>query len=102
MRAPVTPEMYTNPNHQQFVKDMNAAGIPVWHYFGRWMWEGPAAETDHDESIYAQDILSATKVRLQQDSMGLGSVHYPIARGTRVAKEVSATDLQDSSAEKDY
>lgn len=68
---------YTIPAHIQFVNDMKAAGIPVRHYMGRCFWEGPAAYSGDDFS--PDDIVRATKVKLQRDSMGLDKVLYPVA-----------------------
>ncbi len=65
---------YTHPDHQQFVTDMEAAGLTVEHYCGRFDWEGPAVAVDHP-----QDALSATKVRCQWDTTGLDWVVYPTA-----------------------
>lgn len=65
---------YTNPDHIQFVSDMEAAGLEVEHYHGRFMWEGPAVRVDD-----LQDAMSETKVRVQYDNMGLGWIVYPKA-----------------------
>ena len=65
---------YTHPDHQQFVQDMEAAGLQPEHYRGRFDWEGPACRVDHP-----QDALSVTQVRCQWDTTGLGWVVYPAA-----------------------
>lgn len=61
---------YTNNRYQQFVDDMRSAGIIVEHYRGRFYYEGPAARTHVSEGIDLQDIMSATKVKLQWDNLG--------------------------------
>lgn len=65
---------YTVPDAVQFEDDMSAAGLRVEHYFGRFMWEGPAVRVDD-----LQDAMSNTKVRVQYDSMGMGYIVYPVA-----------------------
>ncbi len=74
---------YDNEHCNQFVRDMEDAGYEVEHYRGRFFWEGPACRTV-DGEVTAHDIIRATRVSLQQDDMGLGSIHYPVARGKRL------------------
>lgn len=66
---------YEDERHQQFVKDMRAAGIPVRDYHGRFYYHGPAAVTN--DEFDEQDIYSATKVKLTRDNLGLGLILYP-------------------------
>lgn len=66
----------------QFVDDMQAAGLDVEAYHGRFWWSGPAVRVDD-----LQDALSATKIPCQWDQMGLGYVVYP-----RAADEAWAND----------
>lgn len=63
---------YTSPNCIKFVEDMEAAGFEVYHYKGRFFWEGPAVNVKN-----LQDAISNTEVRCQWDDMGLGLVVYP-------------------------
>jgi hypothetical protein len=63
---------YTRPEHLRFVEDMEAAGLEVRHYEGRFFYSGPAVFVDD-----IQDALSHTKVPCQWDHMGLGFVVYP-------------------------
>jgi len=63
---------YTNPEHSQFVRDMEAAGLEVEHYRGRFGWEGPAVRVDD-----LQDALGATKVECQVEPTGRGYIVYP-------------------------
>lgn len=65
---------YTNDDCVQFIEDMEAAGLEIRHYRGRFFWEGPAVEVDN-----IQDAMQATKVRVQYDNMGLGFIVYPVA-----------------------
>jgi len=53
---------------------MKSEGIKVYHYKGRFYWEGPAVNVDN-----IKDALSATKVKCQWDRLGLGYVVYPVA-----------------------
>lgn len=69
---------YATAELEQFVKDMNEAGYEVKHYEGRSFWQGPAVRIDADEE---QDVIRATKVRLQSDSMGRGLIMYPVKSG---------------------
>jgi hypothetical protein len=63
---------YSRRDAVQFVRDMEAAGLEVWHYRGRFYWEGPAVTVDD-----LQKALYATKVPCQWDSMGRDWVVYP-------------------------
>lgn len=75
---------YDNEICNQFVDDMEAAGYDVEHYRGRSFWTGPAVRaTERDRE---QDIIRATKVRLQSDSMGLGSIWYPVCSGRALSR----------------
>jgi len=65
---------YENPLHITFVTDMETEGIPWRHYSGRFYYEGPAAESGQ---FAVQEIMSATKVPLQTDDMGLDKILYP-------------------------
>ena len=65
---------YTTPDHRQFVADMQAAGLEVEHYKGRFSWEGPAVRLDN-----LQDALGATKVECRLEPMGKGYIVYPKA-----------------------
>jgi hypothetical protein len=73
----------------KFVRDMEKAGYDVFHYSGRYYWEGPAVSTSRRDGITAQDVIRATKVKLQHDSMGLDEIYYPVAsdEGTRIPDE---------------
>jgi hypothetical protein len=71
----------------QFVRDMQAAGIPVRHYRGRNFYTGPAAVSDRDEGLFEQDIIRATEVKLQHDNMGLEWILYPVASGNLINPE---------------
>ena len=57
---------------ERFINDMEAAGLTVEPYRGRFFWTGPAVRVDD-----IQDVLSATRVRCQWDSIGLGYIVYP-------------------------
>ena len=63
-------------DHEQFREDMEAAGYEVRDYGGRMYWKGPAVHVGADE---LQDVIRATSVRVQTDSMGRDLVVYPKA-----------------------
>lgn len=65
---------YTNKDVLKFINDMEEAGLEVYHYRGRFFWEGPAVNVHN-----IQDALSNTKVKCQWDNMGLDMVVYPKA-----------------------
>lgn len=66
----------TMTQHEQFRVDMAQAGYRVREYQGRNFWRGPAVSCDREE---LQDVIRATKVRVQTDSLGLGLIVYPVA-----------------------
>ncbi len=62
-------------DHDQFVKDMEAAGFETYEYHGRYFWKGPAITCLHEQ---LQEVIRATSVKVQWDHMGLNSyVIYP-------------------------
>ena len=63
---------YDKKSYKKFVKDMEAAGLTIRHYRGRFFWEGPSVHVDN-----LQEALSETKVPCQWDNLGLGYVVYP-------------------------
>jgi hypothetical protein len=68
---------YTARDAVQFVNDMESAEgfYEVEHYHGRAYWEGPAVRVEKNE---LQDVIRATTVRLQWDTLGDGWIVYPI------------------------
>jgi hypothetical protein len=68
---------YSDPILDRFALDMDEAGIDWEDYHGRSYYHGPAARTDSFFSL--QDIIRATKVKVQWDSMGRdGYIVYPL------------------------
>jgi hypothetical protein len=64
--------------YEQFVKDMEKAGIEYEEYQGRFFYHGPAVRTDEKEFPTLQDVIRATKVTLQWDNMGkIDFIVYP-------------------------
>lgn len=59
----------------RFVDDMNEEGLKVEHYNGRCYFSGPAVRVDQYGD--PDDVIRATKVKIQRDSMGLGQILYP-------------------------
>jgi hypothetical protein len=68
---------YTHHDAIQFVNDMESAEewYEVEHYHGRSMWVGPAVRIDRNE---LQDVIRATTVRVQWDTLGDGYIVYPL------------------------
>lgn len=62
----------SKPTTEQFIEDMQQAGLEVRPYSGRYFWEGPAVRVDD-----IADAMSETTVKCQFDSMGLGYIVYP-------------------------
>jgi hypothetical protein len=63
--------------YEQFVKDMEKAGIEYEEYHGRYFYHGPAVKTKKGFPTL-EDIIRSTKVKLQWDNLGLGHIVYPI------------------------
>lgn len=63
--------------HDQFRSDMLEAGYDIREYAGRFGWKGPAVVVEKSE---LQDVIRATAIKLQTDSMGLSIVVYPVSR----------------------
>ena len=70
--------IYKQPDHLQFIEDMEANNLTVSLYHGRNFWNGPSVCVDN-----LQDALSCTKVPCQWDNMGL--VVYPKANDPSLA-----------------
>jgi hypothetical protein len=63
--------------YEQFVRDMEIAGIEYEEYHGRFLYHGPAVRTNEKGFPTRQDIIRATKVELQWDNMGFDFIVYP-------------------------
>lgn len=61
--------------YNRFVEDMHEEGIKTEHYAGRFYFNGPAVRIGQYED--EDDVIRATKVKTQRDSMGLGCIVYP-------------------------
>lgn len=62
------------PAYARFRADMKAAGYQVRHYDGRNFYHGPAVVVP---SYRLQDVIRATTVRIQTDSLGRNLIVYP-------------------------
>jgi hypothetical protein len=60
----------------RFMRDMRRAGLRLRAYNGRSFYRGPAVSIESDSEL--QDIIRATRVKLQWDSLGRGSIVYPV------------------------
>lgn len=58
---------------RRFMRDMRRAGLRMRPYAGRNFWHGAAVATDN-----LQTVIRATLVPCQWDSLGRGSIVYPI------------------------
>lgn len=63
---------YPQGRFNQFVQDMEKAGLEVRHYEGRFSFNGPAVVVD---KIF--DAMSKTEVESQWDHLGLQYIVYP-------------------------
>ena len=70
---------YDNEICNQFVEDMEKAGYEVQDYQGRFFLTGPAVRVTAPGEY--QDVIRASDVELQCDTLGLGLIIYPIASG---------------------
>lgn len=65
--------------YEQFVEDMEKAGIEYEEYHGRFFYHGPAVRTNEKGFPTRQDVIRATKVELQWDNLGkLDFIIYPM------------------------
>lgn len=73
---------WDNDKCNEFARDMEELGLDVEHYHGRFSWEGPAVRIGGRRNDFdLQDVIRATKVKVQTDQMGLGLIVYPVASG---------------------
>lgn len=63
--------------YEQFVKDMESAGIEHEEYHGRNFYHGPAVRTNEKGFPKLQEVIGATKIELQWDNLGFDFVVYP-------------------------
>ncbi len=64
--------------YEQFVEDMEKADIEYdGEYNGRYFYHGPAVRTDEKGFPTRQDVIRATKVKVQWDNLGLDFIVYP-------------------------
>jgi hypothetical protein len=70
---------YDNETCNKFVEECETAGYEVRHYRGRSFWEGPAVRCDNQDEYH--DVVRATTMRLQNDSLGYGYIVYPVSSG---------------------
>jgi hypothetical protein len=61
----------------RFRRDMQKAGYHIKEYRGRFFYEGPAVYTDERNGPTLQEVMSATRVPVQRDNLGLNWVVYP-------------------------
>jgi hypothetical protein len=65
-------------DYERFVKDMEKAGIEHRdEYHGRFYYVGPTVDCKDMDAV--EDVIRATKVRLNRDQLGLGYIVYPRA-----------------------
>jgi len=65
-------EVYDSPTFERFVRECREAGLEVEHYEGRFFYTGPAVRTKD-----VQEVIRATRVKVQWDNLGLGYIVYP-------------------------
>lgn len=64
--------------YEQFIEDMKRAGIECKDYDGRFFYHGPSVRTNEKGFPTRQDVIRATKVKVQWDNMGTDFVIYPV------------------------
>lgn len=64
--------------YEQFVKDMEDVGIEYEEYNGRFFYHGPAVRTNENGFPTREDVIRATKVKLQWDNLGFDFIVYPV------------------------
>lgn len=65
--------------YEQFVRDMEIVGIEYEEYKGRFFYHGPAVRTNENGFPTLQDVVRATKVKLQWDNLGKSDlIVYPV------------------------
>ena len=72
---------YDNDICNQFVEDMEDAGIEVEHYNGRFFWEGPSVRTDERNGPTLHEVYRATKIEMQKDNCAFDWIMYPVRSG---------------------
>lgn len=73
--------------YEQFVKDMESAGIEYEEYHGRNFYHGPAVRTHENGFPTLQNVIGATKVELQWDNLGFDFIAYPKGDRKKIMKE---------------
>ena len=63
--------------YEQFIEDMEEAGIEYEEYNGRFFYHGPAVRTNENGFPTLQDVIKTTEVRLQWDNLGSDFIVYP-------------------------
>lgn len=66
--------MTKEQRYDRFREDCEAAGFEVTDYEGREFYRGPAVKCERSE---LQDVIRATDVSVQWDSLGMGLIVYP-------------------------
>ena len=82
--------VYDDEDCNLFVQRLREAGFEPRHYEGRFSWTGPSVVVKRS-SGWDIDVLTAeTGVDLQQDSMGMDVIVYPVSRGTKIEHALAA------------
>lgn len=64
---------------QKFSEECENAGFEHEQYNGRYSYEGPAVRTDEENGPSLQDVIRATSMKLQWDTMGKTDfIVYPV------------------------
>ena len=65
--------------YAQFRADMEAAGLELEDYKGRYFYDGPAVRTDEsrNEGPDLQEVIRMTTVPVQWDNLGYDYIVYP-------------------------
>jgi len=67
---------YTTDECNQFVEDMQAAHLQVFHYEGRFSWKGPAVWVENNDGL--KNALDSSTNPAQWDRYKEGYVIFPV------------------------
>jgi len=68
---------YATEAYRKFVELLHREGFDVWHYRGRFFYNGPAVTVTWEQMEHLKALLVGHGLRLQHDNLGLDWVLYP-------------------------
>lgn len=76
---------YSHPEYKQFIHDLAASQVKVFHYDGRFWWSGPAARCQQ-----LHQVMSRTSVPCVWDEIGKEFIVYPAVYTEEALREALA------------